>query len=63
MDLEEEVGKIENAAEEWRLEKCGELYSSLESQYDYLQSDEAIAETLESNGMKFEVDEDGELVI
>jgi hypothetical protein len=63
MDLQEEVDKIEKAAEEWRSEQCQELYSSLEKEYDYLQSDEAVAETLESNGTEFEVDEDGELVI
>lgn len=63
MDLQEEIDKIEKAAEEWRSEQCQELYSSLEKEYDYLQSDEAVAETLESNGTEFEVDEDGELVI
>jgi len=62
MDLQEEVDKIEKAAEEWRLEQCRELYRSLENEYDSLQSDEAVAETLESNGTEFEVDEDGELV-
>jgi hypothetical protein len=63
MDLQEEIYKIEMAAEEWRSEQCQELYSSLEKEYDSLQSDEAVAETLESNGTEFEVDEDGELVI
>lgn len=63
MDLNDEVEKIEKAAEEWRLEQCQELYRSLEKEYDYLQSDEAVAETLESNGTEFEIDEDGELVI
>jgi len=63
MDLDHEVSKIDDAAEEWRLNQCRELYDSLENEYDLLQSDEAIAETLESNGTEFEVDEDGELVI
>ena len=63
MDLDHEVEKIDAAAEEWRLNQCRELYRSLENEYDYLQSDEAIAETLESNGTEFEVDEDGELVL
>lgn len=62
MDLEQEVAKIDDAAEEWRSNQCRELYRSLENEYDYLRSDEAIAETLESNGTEFEVDEDGELV-
>jgi len=63
MDLEHEVAKIDEAAEEWRSNQCRELYRSLEREYDSLQSDEAIAETLESNGTEFEVDEDGELVL
>ena len=63
MDIEHEVAKIDEIAEEWRLKQCIELYRSLENEYDSLQSDEAVAETLESNGTEFEVDEDGELVI
>jgi hypothetical protein len=62
MDLDHEVSKIDDAAEEWRSDQCRELYRSLENEYDYLRSDEAIAETLESNGTEFEVDEEGELV-
>ena len=63
MDLEHEESRIDEIAEEWRLKQCIELYRSLEDEYDSLQSDEAVAETLESNGTEFEVDEDGELVI
>ena len=62
MDLDHEVAKIDDAAEEWRSNQCRELYRSLENEYDSLRSDEAVAETLESNGTEFEVDEDGELV-
>jgi hypothetical protein len=62
MDLEHEVAKIDDAAEEWRSGKCKELYRDLETEYDYLQSDESVAETLESNGTEFEVDEDGDLI-
>ena len=62
MDIQEEVDKIDKAAEEWRSDQCGKLYSSLEKEYDYLQSDEAVSETLELNGVEFEVDEEGELV-
>jgi hypothetical protein len=62
MDLEEEVEGIEEAAEDWRLDICRELYRDLESEYDELQSDDAVAETLESNGSEFEVDEDGDLI-
>ena len=62
MDLEQEESRIDEIAEEWRLEQCIELYRFLENEYDSLQSDEDVAETLESNGTEFEVDEDGELV-
>jgi len=62
MDLEEEEQAIDKAAEEWRLDKCRELYRDLEEEYDGLQSDESVADTLEANGMEFEVDEDGELI-
>ena len=62
MDIEHEVAKIDDAAEEWRSGKCKELYRDLETEYDYLQSDDAVAGTLESNGTEFEVDEDGDLV-
>lgn len=62
MDLAEEEQAIDKAAEEWRLDKCRELYRDLEEEYDGLQSDESVADTLEANGMEFEVDEDGELI-
>lgn len=62
MDLEKEEEKIDQAAEDWRLDKCRELYRDLEREYDGLQSDETVAETLETNGMEFEVDKDGDLI-
>lgn len=62
MDLAEEEQAINEAAEEWRLDKCRELYRDLEEEHDGLQSDESVADTLEANGMEFEVDEDGELI-
>lgn len=62
MDLKEEENKIEKAAEDWRLDECRELYRDLEREYEGLQSDEAVAETLEANGSEFEVDEDGDLI-
>jgi hypothetical protein len=40
---------------------CRDIYSALESEYEYQTSDEAIAESLEANETEFEVDEEGEL--
>lgn len=62
MDLAQEEDKIDQAAEDWRLDKCRKLYRDLEKEYDYLRSDEAVAESLETNGSEFEVDEDGDLI-
>jgi len=43
---------------------CREIYSDLEDEYEYLTSDEVVAETLDSNDYEFEVDEEGgELVL
>jgi hypothetical protein len=41
---------------------CREIYDSLEKEYEYQTSDEAVAESLISNEHEFEVDEEGELV-
>jgi hypothetical protein len=41
---------------------CRQIYSDLEDEYEYLTSDEAIAERLEANEVEFEVDEEGRLV-
>lgn len=38
------------------------IYKRLESEYDYLRSDESITDTLVNNEIDFEIDEDGELV-
>lgn len=38
------------------------IYKRLESEYDYLTSDEQIMESLIANEVEFELDEDGELV-
>lgn len=62
MSLEEEEAKIDKEGEDWRVGQCKKLYRDLETEYDYLQSDESVAETLESNGTEFEVDEDGDLI-
>ena len=62
MDLDQEQEKIDQAAEDWRLNKCRDLYRDLEREYDGLQSDEAVAETLETNGSEFEVNGNGDLI-
>jgi hypothetical protein len=38
------------------------IYKSLEREYNYLTSDEAVAESLDANEYDFEFNEDGELV-
>ena len=40
---------------------CRDIYSALESEYEYQTSDEAVAESLHDNETEFEVDEEGEL--
>jgi hypothetical protein len=60
--LKEIADHVQEKAEEWRLSKCGELYSELEKEYEGLQSDEAVVDTLEANEYTYEVDEDGNLV-
>jgi len=62
VSLNEVADHVQEEAEAWRLRKCADLYRSLEKEYDYLQSDEAVADTLEINEYTYEVDEDGDLV-
>jgi hypothetical protein len=45
--------------EETRHNFCREIYRALETEYDYLTSEEAIIETIEAN--EYEFTEDGEL--
>lgn len=47
---------IENYIEELYVNLCGELYSALEKEYEYLMSDECISEHLEANMYEFEKD-------
>ena len=58
--IEGEVGNLEIALEEIRLNLCRELYRDLERQYEFLTSDEMIAETIEAN--EYEFDESGKFV-
>ena len=59
--LGEIADHVQEEAEKWRLEKCGELYKELEDEYEGLQTDEAVSDTLEINQYTYEVDEDGNL--
>lgn len=51
---------LESQIEEWRHNKCREIYHELETEYDYLTSDKAIEETLKINDYEF--DEEGNLL-
>ena len=48
---------LERSIDEWRSEKCSEIYKTLEAEYDYLTSDEQVAESIDAN--QFEFDEEG----
>jgi hypothetical protein len=60
--LGEIADHVQEKAEEWRIEQCGELYSNLEEEYEGLRTDEAVVGTIEANDYTYEVDEDGNLV-
>lgn len=51
--------QLEDEIEDWRIDKCHEIYKALEEEYDDLTSDERIIETIEANDYEF--DEDGKL--
>lgn len=55
-----DIGDVEDLIEEWRYQKCKEIYRKLENEYDYLISDETIEETIKLNNYEF--DEEGNLV-
>lgn len=61
-ELKLAVGDYFDGLAETVRDLCRDIYSALESEYEYLTSDEAVVESLESNEMKFEVNEEGELV-
>jgi len=56
----EYIEEIEDKATEWLRAECNKLYRSLEKDYDYLTSYEAVRETLIENGYEF--DEEGNIV-
>jgi hypothetical protein len=55
----DEMTKIEAQLEEDFTELCADLYRSLEEEYEYQTSEEAIIETIEAN--EYEFTEDGDL--
>jgi hypothetical protein len=59
--LEKLANDFRTDAEELRRDLCRAIYKSLEEEYDYLTSDEAIAETAETaESNEYTFDEDGE---
>lgn len=50
---------LEIAIDEWRIDMCSEIYQSLDTEHEYLISDEQIIETIEANDYDF--DENGRL--
>lgn len=49
--LQSDIEQLEKDIEQTRLELCGELYESLETEYEYLTSDEAVWEAIEANDL------------
>jgi len=45
--------KFEEALEELRIDLCQDIYKTLETEYDFLISDEAVQETIEANEWEF----------
>jgi hypothetical protein len=60
IDLDDLLNKFEKDADELRKDLSNEIYKDLEKEYDYLNSDEAVIETLEANDYEF--DEDGDII-
>lgn len=58
-ELEKLAEALEIEIEEKRLKLCNDLYKYLSKEYDYLSSDEAVAETLKANDYMFT--EDGKI--
>ena len=58
-ELVQQAEQIEEALNEWRLDKCQEFYRQLEKSFEYLCTEEAVIETIEANEYQFTID--GEL--
>jgi hypothetical protein len=62
VNVDSEKGMVDE--DEWRdvfADFALWIYRNLEKEYEYLTSDEAVAESLEANEMEFEIDEDGDI--
>jgi hypothetical protein len=59
-ELDKEVGKFEAEAIEFLKDSMGELYSRLSDTYDYLVSNEAVAETIVANDWHINNDDNEE---
>ena len=53
------VEQFENALDDFRIDLCSAVYTSLENEYNYLTSDESIIEIIEANDYEFTIN--GEL--
>lgn len=51
--LEEQVAAVEQMLEEWRYRRCQEIYRALESEHEYLTSDDHVAEMIAANEYEF----------
>lgn len=51
-----QANAVEELLEEWRSDKSHEIYKALRDEYEYLTSEEAIAETIEANEWRFTQD-------
>lgn len=59
-NLEQIMDNIADLTEKWRIKRCKEIYSALEREYDSLQSDEAVEDSLIAND--YEWDEEGNML-
>jgi hypothetical protein len=48
--------EIEAAADKWVVARCQQIYHNLEKEHDALISDESVADTIEANEMRFDLD-------
>lgn len=51
--LDEQANAVQELLEEWRRDKSHDIYKALRDEYEYLTSDEAVAESIEANEHKF----------
>jgi hypothetical protein len=62
VEVDYERGKAdEDAWKDWCSDFALWIYKRLESEYEFLTSDEAVAESLRANEVEFEIEEDGDI--